>query len=220
VAGRRARRALLGAVLALAAPAGAADLVVSVRDAGGGPVADAVVYAVAVDGDGRPLPAPEPTEIEQVDKEYVPYVTAVRAGTRVAFPNHDPVRHHVYSFSEAKTFEIPLYKGTPPEPILFDRPGVVTLGCNIHDWMKAYVFVTDTPHFGVTDGSGAVTLPALPDGRFAVEVWHPRQQGEPGATRQAVALDGADRSLGFTIERKRVWRPRRAPSSAGGAVYR
>ncbi len=200
------RIAFSGALAILLASAASADLTVTVRNGSGSPVADAVVYLA--DGGGR---SSTQTNIDQIDKEYVPYVTAVQKGTKINFPNHDRIRHHVYSFSEAKTFEIPLYKGTPAEPILFDKPGVVVLGCNIHDWMKAYVFVADTPHFAVTDSSGTARIAGASGGQ--VSVWHPRMAG------QAPAKAASGGSVDLVIEEKRTWRPRRAPS-AGGATYR
>jgi hypothetical protein len=199
----------------------AAALEVQVQDQRGKNVQDAVVYAVELGPDGKPLPPPEMTEIDQVNKEYVPFVTAVRVGTQINFPNHDPVRHHVYSFSPAKTFEIPLYKGMPPEPILFDKPGAVSLGCNIHDWMLAYVFVAPTPHFSVTGADGRANLSDLTAGRYEVQVWHPKLGGAPGSTTQQVSVgEGAGTPLRFAIELKYVWRPRRAPSARGGQSYR
>ena len=102
----------------------------------------------------------------------------VRTGTAVSFPNNDDIRHHVYSFSEAKKFELPLYKGVPAEPVVFDQAGTVVLGCNIHDWMLAYVYVVDTPWRLVTDEKGAGVLDDLPAGRYRVDVLHPRLKGE------------------------------------------
>ena len=90
--------------------------------------------------------AASPREVvDQIDKEFVPYVKPVRTGSFVQFPNKDHIRHHVYSFSAPSKFELPLYMGTPAQPVLFDKPGVVKLGCNIHDWMIGYVYVTDSP---------------------------------------------------------------------------
>lgn len=211
--------ALAGLVLA-AGPAAAGSLSATVRNGDGDPVADAVVFALPLGPDGRPAPDPGQAVIDQVDKEFVPHTTAIPAGTAVHFPNHDQIRHHVYSFSDAKTFEIPLYAGTPAEPIVFDQPGVVTLGCNIHDWMKAYVFVTDTPYTAVTDDSGRATLEGVPPGEYGVRVWHARLDGEPEDTEQRVSVgaDGAP-ALKVTIEEKRVWRPRRSPSFGGDPRY-
>ncbi len=207
--------ALLGGSAAVAA----AELQVSVQEPDGDPIEHAVVYALPLDPDGRPAPVGEPVVIDQIDKEYVPYVTAVRVGTSISFPNKDQIRHHVYSFSEAKNFEIPLYEGVPAEPVEFDKAGSVPLGCNIHDWMKAYVFVTEAPYFAVTEASGRAIV-ELPSGNYAVEVWHPALKGEPSATSQRLTMDAARSSLDFVIERKRVWKPRRAPSRGGAGSYR
>jgi plastocyanin len=216
---RHSRRALLPWLLLLAAPAPADTLAVAVKDDAGKPVEHAVVQAKPLGADGRPAPGAAPAVVDQINKEYVPYVTAVRVGTSVSFPNKDQIRHHVYSFSEAKKFEIPLYKGTPADPVVFDKPGPVVLGCNIHDWMKAYIFVSESPYFAVTGPGGDATI-ELPPGDYAVEVWHPELEGEPAATSQRISLSGAGSPLEFEIGRKRVWAPRRAPSRLGGQGYR
>jgi hypothetical protein len=209
---------LWAAVLAPAAAAGG-TLGVVVRNADGEPVHDAVVYALPLDAQGAPASIPPPAEIDQVDKEFVPTVSVVRVGTRVQFPNRDQIRHHVYSFSEAKSFEIPLYKGIPAEPILFDKPGPVVLGCNIHDWMRAYVFVVETPYFALTGADGRASLEA-PEGEYSVRVWHPALEGDPAQQGQRASVEeGAASELRFAIEQGRIWRPRRAPS-LGGDGYR
>src|SRR6185437_16515964 len=113
------------------------SLEVIVKDDKGGPGSDAVVYAV-----GAASAAPrKQAVVDQRDKQFVPYVTPVQVGTAVIFPNSDNIRHHVYSFSSAKKFELPLYSGVPAQPVVFDMVGFVTLGCNIHDCMIAYVAV-------------------------------------------------------------------------------
>lgn len=206
-------------VLALASLAQADRLAISVLDEDGDPVEHAVVYANPVGAASTPATSGVHTVIDQIDKEYVPYVTAVQVGTSVNFPNKDQIRHHVYSFSDAKTFEIPLYEGTPAEPVVFNEPGSVALGCNIHDWMKAYVFVTESPYFAVTESGGGATI-ELPAGEYAVEVWHPEITGEPSSASQRVSMAGAESSLSFAIEKKRVWAPRRAPSRDGAGGYR
>jgi plastocyanin len=211
---------LLGGVVVSVA-AGAATLEAIVTNDGGDPVEYAVVYAQPIEKDGEPKTSVEPTVVDQIDKEYVPYVTAVRVGTRVSFPNHDQIRHHVYSFSPAKTFEIPLYKGTPAKPIAFETAGPVALGCNIHDWMSAYVFVSEAPYFAVTDSHGRAALTDLPAGDYEVEVWHPRIKGEPEATNQQITVgDASAPAVAFTIAQKRVWRARRSPHARGGEGYR
>jgi plastocyanin len=111
-------------------------------------------------------------QVEQLDKTFVPLVTVVQTGTQVQFPNRDPIRHHVYSFSPPKTFELKLYSGTPAAPVLFDKPGEVVLGCNIHDNMIAYVLVVDTPHFAKTNKEGKAKIDGLPAGDYDVRLWH------------------------------------------------
>jgi plastocyanin len=110
--------------------------------------------------------------MDQQDREFVPYVLPIQTGTTVYFPNHDDLRHQVYSISPAKKFQLPLYKRMPPAPVLFDRPGAVVLGCNIHDWMIAYIYVMETLFRQNRRGrKGRNTKP--PQGAYEVRVWHP-----------------------------------------------
>src|SRR6266571_5108432 len=160
--------------------AGALD--VTVKDGNGALVCDAVVYAK---GKAAPsTPSKKRILIDQRDKQFVPYVTALQVGTAVLFPNSDNIRHHVYSFSPAKKFELPLYSGVPAEPVVFDKVGFITLGCNIHDWMIAYVAVLPTPFFQVTGNDGRAVLKDLPSGHYTVETWHPALKGQPQALAQ------------------------------------
>lgn len=162
-------RKLLPLLIVIAGPAFAGALKVEVRAESGEAVEDAVVYAVPEDG---AVDAPKPAaRMDQYNRMFVPRVLPVQTGTAVHFPNSDNIRHQVYSFSKAKKFQIPLYEGTPPEPIVFDKPGVSSLGCNIHDRMSAYIVVVDTPYFATTkDGIGEIDLPP---GKYAVHVWYP-----------------------------------------------
>lgn len=165
-------RLLIAAFAALlAAPAAADTLSVKITSQSGTPLADAVVMAIP----SREAPARRPPRvaIEQKDREFLPFVTAVQVGTSVTFPNRDPLLHHVYSFSPAKVFEIKLYAGESPS-VLFDKPGPVALGCNIHDWMEAYIYVAPTPYFAKTDVHGAARL-TLPAGSYTLQTWHPYQ---------------------------------------------
>jgi plastocyanin len=169
------------ALLSFAALQGfAATLEITVSDARGAPVADAVV-AVSP----RPGPAPvrkRDAAIEQRDKTFVPLVTVVQAGTAIQFPNRDPIRHHVYSFSPAKSFEIKLYAGTPVAPVVFDKTGEVVLGCNIHDNMIAYIYVVDTPWFAKTGTDGKARIEGLPPGDYETQLVHYAQVAvQPGA---------------------------------------
>jgi plastocyanin len=190
------RLALVAALLCVQT-AGAASLEVEVRDTRGKPVADAAVYAVPASG---PVDArnPRTVTIEQLDREFQPYVTVLQSGTRVTFPNRDPILHHVYSFSPAKQFEIKLYTGNSREEV-FDRPGVVTLGCNIHDWMIAYIVVVPTPHFGRSDEAGVVRLRDVPAGTYEVRVYHPNQRAQ--AANQAAALEAQSAArMAFVVD--------------------
>jgi len=165
----------LAAALALrAAAAPSPALRVSVVDQDGKPVRDAVVYSV--DAAATAAQAPADAVMDQVALDLKPRVLVVRAGARVRFPNNDQVRHQLYSFSKAKRFELPLYKGQDAPPVVFDTPGVVKIGCNIHDWMLGYVVVVPNDDFAVTDASGSARLPRPASG--SVTVWSERLRGE------------------------------------------
>jgi plastocyanin len=137
----------------------------------GQPLQQAVVAVVAAKGD-KANGAGTVVEMGQRNRQFTPSVVAVPVGGAVNFPNYDTVRHHVYSFSPAKKFEIKLYAGTPAAPIVFDKPGTATLGCNIHDGMIGYIHVVDTPYYGVTDAQGRLTLD-VPTGEHKVRIWSP-----------------------------------------------
>lgn len=155
----------------------AATVFARVHGADGAPLQDAAVYLVPAAGATRSV-APARAVIEQRDREFIPFVTVVRTGTSVTFPNRDQIMHHVYSFSPPRSFQIKLYEGDPPNPILFDKPGVVAVGCNIHDWMQAYVLVVDTQHFALTDATGRARIDGLDNGAYVAHVWHPHAQAE------------------------------------------
>ncbi|HTT41022.1 MAG TPA: methylamine utilization protein [Burkholderiales bacterium] len=204
-------RLIVLACVALPAIAHAAKLGALVSGHDGKPLANAVVIAVPEDGQLPPLTKVVEV-VDQIDKEFVPYVKPIRAGSYVQFPNKDNIRHHVYSFSPAKKFELPLYSGTPSQPVLFDKPGVVKLGCNIHDWMLGYIYVAETPYFGKSAGDGRVQLENLPPGRYRVRVWHPRMQGSEDATVQRVVLqEAAPARVEWKLRLNPEYRPRRAP---------
>jgi plastocyanin len=196
----------------LASPTLGASLAVRVNNPAGTPVADAAVYARPI----APLsPADvsvtEVTPVVQIDREFVPYLTIVPVGASVEFPNRDRVRHHVYSFSKAKSFEIQLYSGRSPRQILFDKPGVVTLGCNIHDWMIAYILVVDTPYFAKTDKYGIALIKDLPKGQYQISVWHPGQRDSvPDRRWEVEAAPTAQLVLTIdTVPRKQKYKPPR-----------
>src|SRR5205814_7678961 len=147
-------------VLVFAGDLLAGSLEIIVKDDKGRPVSDAVAYAAAAGA--ASAAAKKQTVVDQRDKQFVQYVTAVQVGTAVIFPNSDKIRHHVYSFSPAKKFELPLYIGVPAEAVMFDKTRFDTLCCNIHDWMIAYFAVLPTPTLQVTSQDGPAGLNDLP----------------------------------------------------------
>jgi plastocyanin len=209
---RPSRGLVLLTVLVFAGDLLAGSLEIIVKDDKGRPVSDAVAYAA---GAGSAAPKKQ-TVVDQRDKQFVPYMTAVQVGTAVIFPNSDKIRHHVYSFSPAKKFELPLYSGVPAEPVVFDKAGFVTLGCNIHDWMIAYVAVLPTPYFQVTRQDGRAVLKDLPAGQYTMQVWHPALKGQPEALAQRVDVGGGTKSLVFTLPLKSDVRAKRAPGLTTG----
>jgi plastocyanin len=169
----RTSRLLLFVLALLSGPAWSAVLSVSVTDAAGKPLEGAVV-TVSVAGAPKVAPSGASAEMTQQNRQFAPRSLIVQAGTSVHFPNLDTVRHHVYSFSPAKTFELKLYAGTPSAPVVFDKTGVVVIGCNIHDRMSGWIVVVDTPYFAKTDAAGQARID-VPDGEHLVRVSHPQQ---------------------------------------------
>lgn len=194
----RSAALLLG--LGHALPGPAAELNLLIEDAGRGPVADAVVFLMPESGDA-PAGGPASAVMDQISLEYAPHVLAVRRNTAVRFPNRDDVRHHVYSFSPAKRFELRLYKGTPSEPVVFERNGPVVLGCNIHDWMLGYIYVVDTPWYGQTPLSGRLSL-TVPPGRYTLNVWHPRLTDIQTPRSQPLVLDAGGTAVKMALPLK------------------
>jgi hypothetical protein len=139
-------------------------------------------------------------------------------GSRVRFPNHDSVRHQVYSFSAAKKFELPLYSGGAAPTVAFDTPGVVALGCNIHDWMVGYVYVSETPYFAKTDKDGTALLKDLPAGDYNVRVWQPSMRESEEATTRRVSIgQGGPKDAEWRILLRPAFKIRRAPAPGAGA---
>lgn len=161
-------------LLGAATCANATAVSVSVHNAGNAAVADAVIVFDALDS--RPAPAHATAVVDQINKRFVPALSIVQTGTSVAFPNSDHIRHQVYSFSPAKTFNLKLYAGSPKVDVPFDTPGLVVLGCNIHDTMVGFIAVVDTPYFGKTGEDGRLRID-LPPGSYRMRVWHPAMAG-------------------------------------------
>jgi plastocyanin len=182
--------ATLLAALAWTAAA-AANLKVAVADLQGRPLAEAVVYAIPAAGSAAAPDGVPRAVIDQVHKTFVPLVSVIRAGTEVRFPNSDNIRHSIYSFSPAKVFSAKLYSGKEAAPVVFDKAGLVVLGCNIHDQMVAWIVVVDTPYFGKTGADGMAELKELAPGDYQLRSWYPARAFEPRLDTLHVAAAGA-----------------------------
>jgi hypothetical protein len=205
--------ALGWSLCAQATGAWGADLDVQIRSAGGAPIAGAVVSIHLV---GQPTPRPRPGGtymIDQQDIQFRPFISTVPVGASVMFMNHDPVRHHVYSFSPAKRFELKLASKQQNQAVTFDKPGIVPLGCNIHDRMIAYLAVVDTPWAKTADANGHVILRGLPATAVTVTVWHPYLRAPGNSISRNFTLSNASsHSERFTV-------PMRNPPRDPGAGY-
>lgn len=172
-------------------PIYAADLSIEVLDSTGAPVENAVVYA---EPDAKIGQVKSTAIIEQRSKQFNPLVSVVQTGTDITFPNFDSVRHHVYSFSPAKTFELKLYSGVPANPVKFDKAGTIVLGCNIHDYMVAFIKVVDTPYFTKTNNTGQAVLRNLPAGNYILKAWHYAQAKENETFEKSIAFKEAEKA--------------------------
>ena len=209
---------LLPGLMWVASSATAGSVEVTVNERGGKPAEDAVVYLVPTADAPTTRAAVTAAVMDQQNKEFIPHVLPIFTGMAVNFPNWDNIKHHVYSFSPPKKFELPLYTGTPASPVIFDKPGIVVLGCNIHDWMVGYIYVLPTPYFAKTGSDGKARLTEVPAGAYEVKVWHPRIRGssEPLSRPIAVGATGTDPG-GFVLSLKREWKlPRRYENTQGG----
>src|SRR5207302_2713268 len=169
-----------------------ATLGIHVQPPAGHALAGAVVTVRPLDAPPR-RPAPAHAVMAQVNRASAPDLLVIAVGSTVAFPNSDSVSHQIYSFSAAKRFQLPLYRGKPYPPVQFDQTGVITLGCNIHDDMLAYLVVTDAPYFGRTDARGAWSAD-VPRGRYRVSVWHPRlRESQAADLERELTVGEADR---------------------------
>lgn len=194
------------AALLFPAALAAAEFTTTLVSTKGEKVVEAAVSLIPVDHEAPPVAAGTRVEIAQQGQEFSAYVTVVQSGTRVVFPNRDTVQHHVYSLSKAKKFELPLYNPGEKESVAFEVAGLVTVGCNIHDWMISHLVVVPTPYFTKSDADGTAKLTA-PPGRYRLEIWHPRTAAP--VTKEITLTDaGAAESLTLTLKPER--RVRRA----------
>lgn len=149
-----------------------ATLTVKVLLPNGRPLGGVVVTMNSVSGPAHPA-APVQAVMDQINRAFAPDLLVIPVDSTVAFPNSDSVSHQIYSFSPAKRFQLPLYRGKPYPPVVFDQPGVVTMGCNIHDEMLAYIVITDASFFGRTNAAGSWSAD-VPGGGYRISIWHPR----------------------------------------------
>jgi plastocyanin len=176
-------------MFSLLGAAWAGELTVSLRTPNGEPIRDAVV---TVRPSARPAVPPGafpwPMRVEQRDLQFHPFVLIAPVGAEVAFPNFDNVRHHVYSFSPAGPFELRLYGRDESRSVRFNNPGIIAIGCNIHDQMVAFIAVVDTPFAAKTDAAGVARIAGLPPGQAAMRAWHPYMRAPANMVEQAVTI--------------------------------
>ena len=178
----------------VAGSAHAVGVRVQVQDAEGKALAGAAVFLES--REARQLAKPlQMADMAQVARQFVPSVLIVPTGTAVSFPNRDSVRHHVYSFSATKKFELKLFAGTPANPVVFDKSGIAVLGCNIHDNMTAWIVVVDTPFYGLSDSLGIAALPDVPPANYHLRVWHSRLPVGAAALDQALVVGSTPTSI-------------------------
>jgi plastocyanin len=180
------------AALGAAGSSQAATLVINVQTPDGHVLPGAVVTVRPLDGAPR-KPAPVHAIIDQVNRAFEPDLLVIPVGSTVEFPNSDSVSHQIYSFSPARRFQLPLYRGKPYPPVHFDQGGVITLGCNIHDEMLAYLLVTDAAYFGRTDRAGGWSAD-VPRGRYRVGIWHPRLRESEADLERELTVGDTDRA--------------------------
>lgn len=184
--------ALAGAI----SPLAAAPLSVRVVDAAGRPVRDAVITLNPSSGARAPRAAGRYV-VSQKNLKFQPFLTIVPVGAEVSFPNLDPTKHHVYSFSPAKRFELKLFARDQSRAVRFDKPGVVALGCNIHDAMSAFIFVTNSAWTARTNAQGMAVFSDAPNAAGRAIVWHPYLRSPGGTMQQAIAA--GQRNASFSI---------------------
>lgn len=188
---------IFAAAASLAAPLAAAPLTVRVTDSSGRPVRDAVVTLRPAGAAARAPQVGGRFVVAQKSMKFQPYLSIVPVGAAVSFPNFDPTKHHVYSFSPAKRFELKLFAKDQSRTVRFDKPGVIALGCNIHDAMSAFIVVTDSAWTARTNAQGVVAFANAPNAPGRLTVFHPHLRAPGGTLQQAVGL--AQRSAAFAV---------------------
>ncbi|MFZ2236168.1 MAG: methylamine utilization protein, partial [Dokdonella sp.] len=192
---------LLILLVLVSGSASAAELKLRVVDADGKSLDDAVASLRPAIGHAPRVIEGTATVMDQRDLQFMPHVLPIQIGTKVSMPNSDQVRHHLYSFSPAKQFELRMYKDRPGDPGDFLIPGIVSLGCNIHDWMLGYIVVLDTPYFAKSGDDGRMVVTSVPNGEYVLDVWHPRlPRSEPISEPITLAPDMTEKTIAMTVE--------------------
>jgi plastocyanin len=194
----------------------AQEIVLHLLDADGAPVSGAVMELLSDSAVASVTAELREARIDQLDKEFVPTVTTIVAGGSASFPNSDDILHHVYSFSQAKTFDTPLYGSDASSQYreMFEVPGVVEIGCNIHDWMLAYIYVGESDLMAISDDVGVAGLANIPPGQYRLRVWYSRLDAPQNSVEQDIVIQaGRTEELELTLPLARDRRVRRAPSA-------
>jgi plastocyanin len=182
---------------ALAMPAFAGDLSVTVTTPDGKPLADAVV---TLPGNGAKPSFPWKFEVAQKDKQFIPFVLIVPQGAEVTFPNLDKFRHHVYSFSKGNRFELELYGKEDKRSVIFKSVGAAAIGCNIHDTMVGFIRIVDTPFAAKTNADGVAKIPGAPDGATKLTVWHPYAKTKEQIAVSDVTVSSSGSAVTVTLD--------------------
>lgn len=197
----------------------AAELSIQLSDSKGHSAEYAVVSLHPANGSSLQASVGTTASMNQVERQYQPFVLPIQAGTQVNFPNRDDIKHHVYSFSATKRFELKLYSGENASPVTFNKVGTIPLGCNIHDWMLGFIYVTDTPYFARTDVDGSAVIENIPDGDYMLKIWHPGISNNDEQKAHPITVKkGESQTLNFTLSLKQV-KQQPVPEDSDEYVY-
>lgn len=211
-------RVLAAWVVAMAGLSGlvSAGTVIAISGDRDGVALPNVVIAMKPIGTAAPAAVPVTITVTQENLQFKPYISIIRKGSSVVFANRDTVEHHIKSFSSSRPFEIAVHKpGDTPPPIRFDAEGAIVAYCILHDWMRAYVYVADTPWYSSSDLSGIARIDNLPPGEYEITAWHPDlgQFKPPLSAKITVpAFGSAQTSFKFEFKPRAI---RQAPKNAG-----
>ena len=163
---------------------------------------DFVVYIEGPVGDHKPIVPAKPLQVvtvKQVSQKkatFNPHVLPVVIGTTVEWPNNDDIYHNVFSYSEAKPFDLDLYKDPVVKPVTFDKPGRVDVFCSIHSSMSCVVLVLENPYFATTNDKGVYSIPNVPPGTYKLKAWHERM---PAQIKEITVPETGEVKADFTL---------------------